>query len=57
MLAATIKDKQQLKEERKSLILQNDSLHILQLEAKQQLMMMEKKLDSMEHKVAGNFKK
>ena len=57
MLAVTIRDKQQLNEVRKLLILQNDSLHILQLEAKQQLLIMTKKMDSMEHRIAGNFKK
>ncbi len=57
MLAVTIRDKERLKEARKSLILKNDSLHILQLEAKQQLLQITKRLDSIQHRIAGNFKK
>lgn len=56
MLAATIRDKRQLREERKSLILQNDSLHILQLEAKQKMMQIKNRLDSMENRNNGHLK-
>ena len=56
LLAATIRDKQLLKQERKSLILQNDSLHILQLESKQELMKMSKLLDSIKNRASLQFK-
>jgi cell division protein FtsB len=51
LLAATFRDKQLLKKERTKLILRNDSLHIQQLEAKQRLTKLSKKLDSLEKKL------
>jgi|GEM_PF-2102462 NhaP-type Na+/H+ and K+/H+ antiporter len=50
LLAATFRDKQLLKKERATLILRNDSLHIQQLEAKQKLTKLSKRLDSLESK-------
>ena len=45
LLAATFRDKQQLKRERVTLILKNDSLHVQQLEVKQKLAKLSKQLD------------
>lgn len=50
LLAATYRDKQQLKKERVELILRNDSLHIRQLEVKKKLANLSKRLDSLESK-------
>ncbi|HEX4958245.1 MAG TPA: hypothetical protein VFV46_08720 [Lacibacter sp.] len=52
LLAATLRDKQQLKKERVHLILRNDSLHVQQLEVKQKLANLSKQLDSLESKYA-----
>jgi hypothetical protein len=57
LLAATLRDKRVLEKERRVLILKNDSLHVLQLEAKQNLTRLSKFVDSVENKSTARRKK
>jgi hypothetical protein len=50
ILYLTMKDKRSLQKEKETLILRNDSLHIIQLEKKKEIQVFQKKLDSLENK-------